>query len=344
MGLIRGTALIIVSSIFFISLLLSNLFLTLSWSLEHETLYTELQDIAKETLQEYDIIPEINSDFEQLGIYCYDKEFYTFNSGEYSFKIPCETIKQGKNATIEYSIGNFINETYYKSYDCEILECIKTSDQPFVLISEKTKNYFNEKFKITLLLSVVLAILLILLSKKKSNGFIAVGILTGISALPFKGVKWIASLFDNSIIFEFIGVFFSRAHNVFLIMLISGIILFLIGLGLAIMKYGLKFSGWFRKKQDQENETKEKSKEKIDSDKKEKNNQNKEEQDKQNNQKNKENLKPKEQTKKENILKREIKKLKQKLKSKEKSEDNLKNLPQEKTKPLKNKDNTVKNK
>jgi hypothetical protein len=326
MGLLRGTALIIISSIFFIALLLSNLFLTLSWSLEHETLYPELQEIAKETLNEYNIIPEINSDFEQLELYCYDKEFYAFNSGKYSFKIPCEIIKQGKDATIEYSVGSFINETYYKGYDCEILECIKTENQPFVLVSEKTKDYFNEKFKMALLASIILFLTLFFLSKKKSNGLMSAGILVAISAVPFKGIKWIASLFNNSIIFEFIGVFFSKAHNVFLIMLISGLILFLIGLGLATMKYGLKLSKLFRKKESPETELKSDSQNKSEKEKqnKEKPKPGKIQKEKKQNKKDSldKNNSNRNQTKKENILKRKIHELKQKLKSKQNKETN----------------------
>jgi hypothetical protein len=293
MGFIRGALLVIISTIFFIALLLSNLFLTVSLSLEHETLYPEVQGLAKQTLQEYDIIPEINSNFERIEIYCLDKEYFSYNSGEYSFKIPCEVIKQGQEATIDYGIGKFINETYYSNYDCEILDCIKESDKPFVLISEKTKDFFKQKFKLFLIISIALSILFFLLSEKKHSGLITLGILIGISAIPFKGVNWISSLFVDSIVFEFIGLFFTRAHNVFLIMIIIGTVFFLAGLSWGTMKYGFKVSRWFKKKEKEveENTEKDLKKEKIEDEKK-----------------------------KENKLKREIRKLKEKLRKNKPSE------------------------
>ncbi len=268
MGFIRGALLVLISTLLFIGLLLSNLFLTVNWSLEHQTLYPELQGVAKNTLQEYDLIPEINSNFENLELYCYDHETYTFNSGEYSFKIPCEIIKQGANETIDYSVGTFINDTYYKDYECKILDCIKTSNQPFVLISEKTKDYFQQKFKITIIISLILFLLFFFISDKKYSALMTSGIIVALSALPLKALKWTSSLFDDSIVFELIGIFFSRANNVFLMMIIIGIVLFLGGLSWGVIKYGLKISGWFKKKskdpeeKEKESETRDENSEK----------------------------------------------------------------------------------
>lgn len=251
MGAIRGIILVLVITLLSISLLAGNIFLTLSLSLNYDNLKTEFSsDILDSIEGEINIKEIIEENIPEMQEHCKNKtefSFEDFNTGQ-GFTIPCDVVVQGSDAIIDYSFNNFIEEIYYEDYDCGFLDCFEETGSPLFLISEKSQNYWNNKFYWALLISVVLVGLMFFLVEKKSNTFIVAGALLIVSALPFMKLDSVLSLFSDNFILEFLSVFFSQSYNVFLIMLITGIIVLVAGIVIKLFGIGFKISNVFSKK------------------------------------------------------------------------------------------------
>jgi hypothetical protein len=251
MGFIRGAAVTVLGIVLLISLFVMNATLTLTWSLEYET----LKPVLKETVMSYadqelgleEYLDEATAIMQE---YCENKTEFVFDQDGMTYTIPCETVNQGGEAVLDQGIDALMQGIYYAEYDCEFWECVKTSDNFLVLISEKAHDYWQSKFLIFLLTSIALFLLMFIVSNKKSNVFILGGLLTIISSLPFMKLTWIANFVPESFKSIFLS-FFARSHNVFLIMIIIG--LFLLGLGVAFhfLKWGLKIHKLFKKNSDE---------------------------------------------------------------------------------------------
>jgi hypothetical protein len=248
MGFLRGALVTVLGVVLLISLFVMNAALTITWSLEYETLKPVLKDVVGDLTQEQfdEVEIYLEEAIEVMQLYCENETEFVFSQEGYTFVIPCEVIFQGSKAVIDYGTDNLIEEIYYKQYDCKYWDCVKKTNDFLVLISEKSHSYWQGKFYIFLLTSIALFVLMFLVSNRKSNAFIFSGVLTIISSLPFIKLIWLANLVPESIRYIFLS-FFAKSYNVFIMVFIIGV--FLLGLGIAFhfLKWGLKISKLFRK-------------------------------------------------------------------------------------------------
>jgi len=245
MGAIRGVLLVIVSVLLFLAFLIGNTFLTLTLSLDYDNIQTELVSSVRNAAEnEINLNEVMTKNYPAMESYCKNNSEYVFkddNSG-YTFSTPCDIIAQGSEAVINYGANSFVEKIYYEDYDCEFWDCFKKTGSPLFLISEKARNYWNSKFYLALIASVVLIILVFFLVEKKSNLFIVTGGLLIISALPFMKLDWALSFISEKSFLELLTVFFNKAYTVFLITLISGIVILSIGILLKLFGVGFKIS------------------------------------------------------------------------------------------------------
>lgn len=263
MGFLRGAAVTILAIVLLISLFVMNASLTLTWSLEYETLKPVLKDTVQSFAEEnFELDAYLDETIFLMQAYCLNETEFVFNQGGYTFVVPCEVVYAGSAAVLDYGLDSLIEELYYAEYECDFWECVKTADNFLVLVSEKSHDYWQSKFYVFLLTSIALFILMFIVSNRKSNVFILGGILTIISSIPFVKLTWI-SIFLPEQVKEIFLSFFARSHNVFLIMLIVGF--FLLGLGIVFhfLKWGLKISKLFKKHSEEQEQEDDVSKEDV---------------------------------------------------------------------------------
>jgi hypothetical protein len=242
MGFLRGTVITFFSIVLFIFLFFMSLTAVLSSSLNYNTLQPALNDYAGNILRDSLTGVDIFSDDNQYYIknYCSISSEYRLTYESYTFVLPCEVIEKGKDSIIDYGADKFFDQIYYTEYNCEFWQCVKNSSTPFVLISEKAKDYWHEKFLLLLGLSIVIFALIFFISKNRSTTFIVTGILLIVSALPFRKLHWILTFIPE----KFSGIFsafFTKAHSVFVIILIIGIAFIVWGVLCKIFEWKMEF-------------------------------------------------------------------------------------------------------
>ncbi len=241
MGFIRTGLIVILSILLFLSLLVGNIFLTLNLSLEYNNIKPELVSVIKGVLEtQMGSLEELGEGVQFMQLYCLNNsEFVTkYDKIDYTLAIPCETISQGSEAVINYGINNFVEDVYYKDYDCGFLDCFKKTEMPFFLVSEQTRDYLSSKFYFLICLSFILIALMFFLVKHKTNLPIITGSLLAFSALPFMNFNSLLSFFPNNYFLQFFMAFFTKAHTVFLIGFISGLVILSVGIGLKLWRLG----------------------------------------------------------------------------------------------------------
>ncbi|MBU0894711.1 MAG: hypothetical protein KKF48_00410 [Nanoarchaeota archaeon] len=230
MGVIRSSLLVIASAVLFVVFLAGNLFLTFSLSLDYGNIKAELSSVVRE-LAEQEI--NLNSIFEEkfplMQDYCQNYSEYVFSEQGQTFAIPCDVVDLGFDNVFDYGVEYFMEENYYKDYNCGFWSCFGETEIPFFLVSKKAQDYWNGKFYYLLVVAIVLVALMFLLVEHKPNLLILVGALLTFSALLFRKLDWIFSLINKSFL-HFLGVFFSRATDVFLISIIIGIVVLALGI------------------------------------------------------------------------------------------------------------------
>ncbi len=249
MGIVRGGLFVIASVLLFLLFLVGNVFLTLSLSLDYASVQPELVSVVESIAgDEINLEQEVEGRLGSMELYCQNNSEYVFNdeSGQV-FVIPCEVVSQGPDAVVDYSVNNFVEEIYYKDYDCDFLDCFAETEQPFFLISQKAKDYWNNKFYLSLFISLFLIALMFFLIEDKKNLPIVAGVLLLISALPFMKLNWVLSFFSDKSFLQFFTIFFAKAYTVFLISFSLGIILLGIGGVLKLFGIGFKISDFLDK-------------------------------------------------------------------------------------------------
>lgn len=256
MGFLRGTVITFFSIILLILLFLMSLTAILSSSLNHDTLQPALKSYTRDMLKSFVDSENIFSANNQIYMknYCSIQSEYKFTFENYDFIIPCQVIEEGNDAIIDYGAGNFVDNIYYTEYNCEFWQCVKNSTIPFVLISEKAKDYWNGKFLLLVVLSIVLFALIFFISRNRPTTFIVTGVLLIISALPFRKLHWILTFIPDKFS-DIFSVFFTKAHSVFIIILVIGIVFIVWGILCKI--FGLKME--FNKDSPEEEESEERS-------------------------------------------------------------------------------------
>ncbi len=221
MGIVRGGLLFFVVILFLISLIVGNLFLTMDVSLGYENVKPELIDVAKKNIN-----INYNQDILKMQTYCQSNSEYVLNSGLYDsgfVSIPCDVIISGENSVLDFVVGKYVEEKYYKEYNCNLLDCPFEGIAPLVYVSQHAKNYWKQLFYYSLFASLILFVLMFLLIEKKKSIFTDTGVLIVISSLPLLGINWVVSSFN------FGDVLFSKAKFVFLAVFITGAVLFVVG-------------------------------------------------------------------------------------------------------------------
>ncbi|MBA7670106.1 hypothetical protein ES703_78249 [subsurface metagenome] len=243
MGFIKGGSLVIISVFLFIILFLGNVFFVLSLSLDYENVQEELGPILQNltenklniTVGDFNLTEEMEEAREFMREHCQNETSYVFARGGYTFVLPCdllEEIDEDPQSLIDQGMENIVEQIYYDDYDCEFWNCFQKTGLPLFLISEKAKNYWQDKFYFTLIAFAVLVILIFFLVEHKQNTLIIVGSIMVLSSLPLlKLEKIIGSIVGNSY-FAFVGVFFNKMDTVFWLVFFSGLII--IGAGIAL--------------------------------------------------------------------------------------------------------------
>ncbi len=256
MGLIRGALAVFVSILLFIVFLAGNALLTLTLSLQYENVYEHLEPLIQDTVEEeigIDISTEIQKELDNMEIQCEDyPEGYVFSEGGYAITLSCETLSQGTDAIIASGVESLIKDAYYRDYTCDFWKCFGEEEIPLFLVSEYAKDYWKSKFYLALATAVGLMILLFFLFKKKQNVFIIPGILLVATSIPFLRMGFLMSISGDRIIFELLGIFFSKARSVFRISFFTGIGLLIAGIFFKLFLVGFSFSKIFHREESKE--------------------------------------------------------------------------------------------
>ncbi len=252
MGFFKNSSLIFISIILFISLLLGDITLILSLSINYDSLHETFYPVIKEIVEKQ--VP--NNTIEIMQEACKLKSNFSFkyNESNMSILIPCDKINLGKQEVIDYSINKFLEKIYYDSYECGFWKCITTFKNPFVLVSAKAKDYWMNRFHILFIISLILIGLLFFLIKQKLNFLILVGILILISSIPLKFLNSILVFFLPSLFEPFALFFVSASKNIFLASLIIGFVVFATGLLLKLIKTGDSLLNKIKKNKEEEKE------------------------------------------------------------------------------------------
>ena len=243
MGFIRGSLLVFVSILLFIILLLGNTFFVLSSSLKYENVQEELgpilEDFTEDQLniieEDFNLTEEMEEAREFMEEHCQNESSYVFSEGGYTFVIPCDILDEvgdSLSAIVDQGIENIIEQIYYDDYDCKFWDCFKGTELPLFLVSEKAKNYWQEKFYLTLIAFFVLVVLIFFLTENKQNTPIIVGSLLVLSSLPLLKLEKIVGSITGDSYLAFVGIFFSKIGSVFWIVFIAGLII--LGAGIAL--------------------------------------------------------------------------------------------------------------
>ena len=256
MGVLRGGLVFLLAIVLFLTLFLTNAFLNLTWALEYKTLEPNLKSYASTMIEDMGVKNQLAEGLMGIEYYCMAHNNFVFSEQGFDFEIPCTVVDSGVDSIISYGVDLLITQIYYGEYNCEIWECVKESEIPFVLISEKAKNYWFDKFKLVCLIALGAFVLMFFFSRDKGWAVMLTGIMAMLSAFLFRKLDWFLSLLPNLSAFDIISMFLSRSQSVFVIMMIVGGFLFLIGIVLKFFKVGFSFSKLFKKKEKKENLTK----------------------------------------------------------------------------------------
>ncbi len=256
MGFIRGFFLVIISVLLLFSLLSMNFLWILSSSLTFENVQQQsvfaVNTLLMGNTNISSIITEISPQIQAYCKYSNDSD-YVFDEGGYTLSIPCNVSSQGNDAIMGALIDSAVNTIYFTPYDCTFWNCIQSN--PLFLISEQSYNYLNSKFYLFVSISVILAVLVFFLVKKKTNMPILVGSLLIIASLPFIKIELLLSLLTNTTFFNLLSVFFSQSYSISVITIIIGIVLIAIGIVLKVFKMGFSIEEFFAKFQSKEVKT-----------------------------------------------------------------------------------------
>ena len=236
--MLRSGGAVVIAIFIFLLLLVANSLLAVTMSLNYQTLEPELVGAATYIIDERGIDSSIAEGLPAMQMVCLNESNFTFENEGIVFDLPCSVINEGESAIIEYTITNMVEESYYKDYDCNFWECSAEEGVPTHFFSEMARSYWKGKLSLVLSVLAVLIILGFLISDGRRNYPFLLGGLFILAALPFIKVSWFFSLFGNFEIARILGVFFSKAFNVFLIMTVIGAVLILLGVAIKFVGLG----------------------------------------------------------------------------------------------------------
>lgn len=250
MGFIRGALVTITSILLFVSLFSTAGLLTISMSLDYNVIKPEIKNIINEVgLEQTGFSEHIDEAILTMQLYCQNTNVTTFsyNIEQYNFNIPCEIINQGSEAVVNYALDDFVEDTYYKEYDCEFTDCFAQESPPLFLLSKHSQDYWYSWFYIALIVSVALAVLLFFFMQSKTNYPFLLGALFIVVSLPFLLAGKLVSTVVGWEYAQILGSFFTQAYTVFLIFIVLGVISLGIGIVLKFLSIGRFFGNLFKK-------------------------------------------------------------------------------------------------
>jgi hypothetical protein len=247
---------VLVSVLLFLSIFATMTFGILSASLNYDNVQNNSVSIVHNFLQQDgNLTSAISRNYPYVQIYCQNNSNYVFGAEGYTFNVSCANALKGQNEFIDEGIKNLIYKIYHTSYDCNFLDCFKSSEIPTFLLSEKTKDFFGGKSRLFLLISFLLFVPLVLLTKKKENSSILLGIFLIIPSLLFIKIDLLFNTISNKIILQVLNLFFSESFPIALGILILGIVLLAFGIIFKIFNFGLLFSNWISKLKEKRTES-----------------------------------------------------------------------------------------
>ena len=243
MGFFRGGLLVIVSIILFLTLLLGNVFLVLSMSLQYDNVRDALvplvqgfaEDKSNLIAEDFNLTEEMEEAQEAMQDYCHNETEYVFSEDGYNFTIPCELMNETPEILFERGIDTMVEQIYYKEYDCGFWDCFGEEGLPFFLISEKAKDYWKEKFYFALIASLVFVVIMFFLVVQKQNFPILFGSLLAISSFPLLKLGGLASVIGGDVAADFTLFFFSSSSGIFWALFIMGLLILGSGVAWRIM-------------------------------------------------------------------------------------------------------------
>ncbi len=188
-------------------------------------------------LNESAVEKNVNQSYEEFLTMCSGSYLYQNEEFGYSLEIPCEVVAQGQDEVINYSFDYLTEKLYYQEYECDYWNCLTKTGTPLFLISEKSHDYWMNKFYFMMMVSLVLCGLVFFFSEKKTDSFITVSIILLVSALPLLRIyEFLSFIFSNRILdfLDFFALLFNQSHQVFKTMLTVSILLVAFSVGLKV--------------------------------------------------------------------------------------------------------------
>jgi hypothetical protein len=234
MGLIKGGIVTIISFLLLCSFFFLNTSLTLTRSLEYDVVHGEIAKTVNDLIVSSSLQDKFLSFKQGTDSFCLNNSEYVFSSVGHAFVINCSLLDSSFEEIIDSNVERMTQDIYYKEYDCGFFDCISKTHSPEFLVSKHTRDYWNSKFYLALVLSLILIGVLLFFVENRYNLPIWSGIVLIISSLPFMKIDWFIGLFSKLPILDFMNVFISQGYSVFLTMFPIGIALIVLGVILRI--------------------------------------------------------------------------------------------------------------
>jgi hypothetical protein len=248
MGWIRGFFTVVVAVLIFFSVLSLNLFGILSSSLTYENVYEESSIVFENILHDVNVDSIITSRYPLIVEFCKNNSEFVFSDSGFVFEIPCDSITEGADAVLREGIKSAIHKIYYGNYSEKVTSYLdEPQEVPLFLISEKAHNFTSKIFYYSLFFFIILFASLFFLVKNKSNTFLLPGIFMVVISLLFFKINEFFSLFSDGILFQFLGIFFSKSFPVSIRILIVGILLIIVAVVFRVFKIGFWISSFIEK-------------------------------------------------------------------------------------------------
>lgn len=238
MGMLRSGGLAVLAIIIFLLLLVTNGLLAVTMSLNYQVLEPELISVVTDIVVERGVKAEIAEGLPSMQEDCLNSSNFTFDQAGIVMTIPCDVVGQGEVAILDFAITDIVNDIYYKDYNCTFWACSTEESIPTHLFSEMARSYWRGKLSLVLGIVIVLIVLGFLIAEGRKNYPFLLGGLVILAALPFIKVSWFFSLFGSFELARVLGVFFSQAFSVFLIMITIGVVLILLGVAIKFVGLG----------------------------------------------------------------------------------------------------------
>ncbi len=246
MGFIRGGVLVIVSIFLLMSLIGVNSLFIITSSLEYENVNSQIKSVVMDETVLSEIFPgaDFNLTSQEEEIFERAKEFcgnetedYVFSYEEYEIDIPCSLVEENPEAIINKTVDGVIEGIYYGDYECDYWDCFTKEKTPLFLISEKSKNYWQEKLIFMFIFSLILVAGMFFLTENKKNFPIVLGGVLILSTLPLlKLESFVVSLAGSSL--SFLSGVLTSIKPIFWTGFVLGLIL--IGIGVALKIWGFE--------------------------------------------------------------------------------------------------------